>query len=253
VAVGGRLATFAVHSTNTPASSVPNPFAFTAVAGVAPSTTVVSNTITIGGIQGYSTATISNGQFSIGCNGTFFVSYSTVTNGMQICVRHTSSASFSTDTSTVLSVGGVAATFTSTTVAADTTPDAFTFAAQSNVTQSTMITSLPITVAGINSAAPVTVVGGEYGIGCTNYTTAAGTVTSGQTICVRHMSASQASTTVNTTLAVGGVSSTFSSMTTATSGGGTSGGGGSLDPVSLIAFGSFLLWIWRRARGRKCA
>jgi len=105
-------------------------------------------------------------------------------------VRHTSSAANSTATNTVLTIGGLSDTFTSTTVAfvADTTPDAFTFTDQTGVALSTVIESAAITVSGINSAAAISVTGGEYSINGGAWTSAAGTVTNGQTVKVRHTS-----------------------------------------------------------------
>jgi subtilisin-like proprotein convertase family protein len=96
----------------------------------------------------------------------------------------------------------------------DTTPDAFTFTDVSNVPVGTLRTSNAVTVTGINTAAPVSVTGGEYSIGCgTAFTTASGTITTGQTVCVRHTSAAAYSTSTNTTLTIGGVADTFTSTT----------------------------------------
>jgi hypothetical protein len=62
----------------------------------------------------------------------------------------------------------------------------------------------------------VAIVGGEYSIGCTaTFTSAPGTITNGQTICVRHTASGMAGGAMTTTLTVGGVSVTFSSTTAA--------------------------------------
>ena len=99
--------------------------------------------------------------------------------------------------------------------ASDTTPDAFSFADQFSVALSTLVTSAPITVAGINAAAPISVTGGEYSINGGAFTSAAGTVTNGQQVRVRHTSSGANSASVNTTLTIGGVSDTFTSTTLA--------------------------------------
>jgi hypothetical protein len=141
-----------------------------------------------------------------------------VTNGQTVTVRHTASAANSTVTTTTLSIGGVSAAFTSTTVAppgVDTTPDAFSFTAQTGVALSTVITSNAITVAGINSPAPVIITGGTYSINGGAYTAIAGTVTNGQTVAVRHTAAAANSTVTTTTLSIGGVSAAFTSTTVA--------------------------------------
>ena len=125
----------------------------------------------------------------------------------------------------------------------DTTPDPFQFTSQSSVELSTQVTSNSITVGGINAAAPISVVGGEYSIGCTSsFTSGAGTIAGGQAVCVRHTSAASASSTVTTSLTIGGVTGTFSSTTRPSSsssggsGGGGGGGGGSFDwLLALVA------------------
>ncbi len=96
----------------------------------------------------------------------------------------------------------------------DTTPDAFSFVAQSAVALNAPITSNTITITGINSPSPITVTGGSYSLGCTaTFTGAAGTVNNGQTVCVRHTSSGASGMTVATTLTVGGVASAFTSTT----------------------------------------
>ncbi|MBM3351335.1 MAG: DUF1566 domain-containing protein [Betaproteobacteria bacterium] len=99
------------------------------------------------------------------------------------------------------------------TVTSDTTPDAFSFTAQSDVAISTLIESNTITVAGINAAATISVTNGEYRINGGAYTSTAGTVTNGQTVTVRHTSSASGSAATNTTLTIGGVSATFTSTT----------------------------------------
>ncbi len=120
------------------------------------------------------------------------------------------------------------------TAGCDSTPDQFSFAGQVNVPQSTLIESAAVTITGINAAAQVSVVGGEYQINGGPWTTLAaaigsvhtragtgvagmraGTITNGQTIKVRHTSAASANGSVSTTLTIGGVSATFTSTTAA--------------------------------------
>jgi subtilisin-like proprotein convertase family protein len=108
----------------------------------------------------------------------------------------------------------------STTPPPDTTPDAFSFTDVTNVALSTLQTSNAVSITGIDTPAPVSVVGGEYSIGCGSaFTTNPGTITNGQTVCVRHVSAAANSATSNTTLTIGGVADTFTSTTVAPSGG----------------------------------
>ena len=97
----------------------------------------------------------------------------------------------------------------------DTTPDAFAFTDQTGVALLTLTASNIITVAGIDSAAAVTVSGGEYRINGGAWTAAAGTVSVNDTVQVRHTSSGSYSTTVNTVLSIGGVTDTFSTTTVA--------------------------------------
>ncbi len=91
----------------------------------------------------------------------------------------------------------------------DTTPVAFTFAAQKDATPSAQVASAPIVISGIDAAAPVSVTGGEYSIDNGAYTSAAGTVANNQTVRVRATAASQFSTSQTVVLTIGGVSASF--------------------------------------------
>lgn len=122
-----------------------------------------------------------------------------------------------------------------TTTGCDTTPNPFRFTAQANVLLNTLVESNAITISGINAPAPISVTGGEYQINGGPWTSLAAstngsiaakgrfgvaggkvvTVTNGQTVKVRHVSAAVSNTSVNTTLTIGGVSGIFTSTTTA--------------------------------------
>jgi hypothetical protein len=95
----------------------------------------------------------------------------------------------------------------------DTTPDAFSFTDQSGVALSSTITSAPITVAGIDAAAAITVTGGTYSINGGAFTADAGTVAVGDEVRARHTSSASYSTGTNTVITIGGVSDTFTSIT----------------------------------------
>jgi uncharacterized membrane protein len=122
----------------------------------------------------------------------------------------------------------------------DLTPDPFFFPAQVDVLRSSVVTSAPARITGITGAAPVWVDGGQYSVGCgAVYTSAPGTVSNGDVVCVRQTSAASGSTTTITTLTIGRVtatpvSATFWSTTAAVP---DSGGGGALDGLSLLALG----------------
>lgn len=95
--------------------TTPNPFFFVDLSGAARSTVMTSNAVTITGINTPSPVSVTGGTYSIGCTGTFTATAGTVANGQTVCVRHTSSASFGTATTTTLTVGGVSDAFTTTT------------------------------------------------------------------------------------------------------------------------------------------
>ena len=102
-----------------------------------------------------------------------------VKNGDSVKVRQTSSPSFSTTTDVVLTIGGVSDTFSVTTLAADTTPDAFNFLDQTGVGLSQVLESNTITLGGINTGAAISITGGEYKIGTGTYTSTPGPSTMG--------------------------------------------------------------------------
>ncbi|MGQ0620370.1 MAG: beta strand repeat-containing protein [Panacagrimonas sp.] len=194
----------------------PDDFSFTDVTNVALNSVQTSNTVTVTGINTATPISVSGGTYSIGCTGTFTAAAGTINSGQTVCVRHTAAAALNTAVNTMLTIGSVSDTFTSTstTLAADTTPNQFTFMDQTNVPRNSVRTSNAVTISGITAPAAISIMGGGYSIGCTGtFTTAAGTISNGQTVCVRHTSASTFNTGVNTILTVGGVSDTFTTVT----------------------------------------
>ena len=97
--------------------------------------------------------------------------------------------------------------------ATDTTPNAFHFDEQSDVTPNTVITSNRITVSGIDAAAEISVTDGEYAIDGSAFTSAAGTVSNGQTVTLRHTSSSLSTSATTTYLNIGGIRGSFTSTT----------------------------------------
>ena len=213
--IGGVTAAFS--STTAGSDTTPDAFSFTAQPGVPTGTVRTSNTITVSGITEAAPISVSNGSYSIGCTSSFVTTAGTISNGQSVCVRHTSSGSPNGTTSTPLTIGGVSGTFSSTTGAEDTTPNSFTFTFQTGVETNSVRTSNAVTIAGINAPTPISVSGGggsSYSIGCTgSFVTTAGTISNGQTVCVRHTSASTANAITSTVLTVGSYSGLFRSTT----------------------------------------
>ncbi|MBN8280277.1 MAG: hypothetical protein J0M16_06690, partial [Gammaproteobacteria bacterium] len=213
--VGNVFGQFAVIT----GDAKPDAFDFVDQTGVALNAQVVSAPVTLAGLTISTSVSVTGGEFSVGCTGSWTVSTTTANPGAQVCVRHTAAATPGATTTTTLTVGKgetVQATFTSTT-AGDVTPNAFTFVDQTGVTKSAVITSAAVTLSGFTDNTSIAVTGGTYSIGCgSTFTSASGSVAPGATVCVRHTSSSAGGTATNTVLTVGGVSDTFTSTTEGT-------------------------------------
>ncbi len=198
--------------TTVAADVTPEPFSFAPLINQALSSPITSAPATITGIDVPVPITVVGGEYAIGA-GAFTAAAGTVANGDTVTLRQTSSATPATATVATVTVGGVPADFSVTTVPADTTPNAFTFAPQLDVPLSTVTTSAAATITGINTATAITVIGGEYSISGGAFTAAAGTITNNQTVTVRQTSSALFDTTTNAVVTVGGVSGTFAVTT----------------------------------------
>ncbi|MDZ7593853.1 MAG: Ig-like domain-containing protein, partial [Thiobacillus sp.] len=198
----------------TTVDTTPTAFTFTAQTGAALSSVATSNTITVAGINSAANISIAGGTYKIN-SGSYTSSAGTVNNGDTVTVQQTSSGSFSTLTTATLTIGGVAGAFDVTTLAQDTTPDTFTFTAQTGAALSSVATSDTITVAGINSAANISIAGGIYSINGGAYVSAPGTVNNGQTVTVRQTASASYSTLTTATLTIGGIAGAFDVTTLA--------------------------------------
>jgi len=97
----------------------------------------------------------------------------------------------------------------------DTTPDAFSFTAQTNVPRNTLVSSNTITVSGINAPTSVSISNGEYSINNGVFTSSTGTTRNNDTIRVRQTSSSNFSTMTGATLDINGTTGTFNVSTEA--------------------------------------
>jgi len=241
------------------ADITPDAFAFVDVIDQAISAPITSNAVTIIGINAATAISVSGNGGTYSINGGAFTAVAgTVTSGQTVAVRQTSSATPATATTTTLTVGGVSDDFSVTTVAADTTPTAFSFVDVTNAVVSTVSTSNTVTIAGINTATPISVSGngGTYSINGGAFTAVAGTVTSGQTVAVRQTSSAAFATATNTVLTVGTVSDTYTVTTVAEVTGSIEidGGSSSVDGMMLGLLGLLAALVGRgAARRRKIA
>ncbi|MEO8019839.1 MAG: hypothetical protein ABI769_18675 [Pseudomonadota bacterium] len=195
-----------------PADTTPDAFSFSAQTGTALLAAVMSPEITVSGINTSTSVSVTGGEYSID-GGAFTSAAGTVTNNQRVRVRLSTSGLFSTPVTASLTVGGVTASFTATTLDADTTPNAFAFTSQSGALFSTVVTSNEITIGGINTNAIITISGGEYSIDGGAFTAAAGTVANTQRVRVRLTSAAVFSTPATANLIVGGVAGAFIATT----------------------------------------
>jgi alpha-tubulin suppressor-like RCC1 family protein/sugar lactone lactonase YvrE len=96
----------------------------------------------------------------------------------------------------------------------DATADAFSFNALTNVPVNTAITSNIVVPTGFDSPASIQIANGSYSIGCNGtFTTNAGSINPGQSVCVRVTSASAGNTTTTASLTVGSVAANFAATT----------------------------------------
>ncbi len=182
--------------------TTPEIFSFAAATEVERGAAVLSDVTTITGINTETSVMVENGEYRIGV-ADFTSEEGTIVSGEQITVRTTASSEFATSVGTVLTVGGVSATFTVTTEARDVSPDQFSFADQEGVNLDTATESDPVTIQGINDSTPVSIEGGDYSINGGEFTNADGVVEPGQSIVVRGTSASTVSSGVDVILTVG--------------------------------------------------
>jgi len=215
---------------------IPDAFTLVDQTNVPLNLAIISDGITITGLTSSAAISVTNGEYSIN-GGAFTLTNGVVNNGNTVRVRHTSATTISTSTDTLLDIGGITDTFTSTTSAVvDTVPNAFSFTNVMGLETTNIVVSNTIVVSGITSAAAISVVGGEYRINFGSFTSVAGTVNNGDSVVLRHTSSINFSTSISTTLTIGGESATFTSTTK-----GSPGGGGSLHAVVVLILLALLL------------
>jgi hypothetical protein len=95
----------------------------------------------------------------------------------------------------------------------DATPEAFSFEDQTGVERSVDVISNAITVEGIDTPTPISILGGRYSIDGGESTDEDGLVENGQVVTVKVVSSPDYAATVEATLNIGGVEDTFSVTT----------------------------------------
>ncbi len=96
---------------NPGADSDPNPFSFGGAFGLDPAVVAVSDSTRITGIDVAAPIAIQNGEYSVGCDGTFTSAPGTIEDGQYVCVRTVSATTPNTLSSATLTVGSVQGNF----------------------------------------------------------------------------------------------------------------------------------------------
>gem|GEM_PF-4956056 len=192
--------------------TTPDTFTFAAVTDLALASDTVSASATISGINDDTPVTIAGGAYSID-SGNYTSEPGSITSGQSITVRLTASTEFATPATATLTVGGVDAVFSVTTVAQDVTPDTVSLINAIDAAMGALSESAPVTISGITGNVGISVAGGEYSIAGGDFTRDAGTITNGQEIVVRGMAPATASASQDVVLTVGTETSTYSIFT----------------------------------------
>jgi hypothetical protein len=164
--------------------TTPDGFSFLAQTEAPRGTPSTSNEIVVSGIDSAASVTISGGEYSID-GGAFTAAAGSISNNQRIRVRVTASADFSATVSTVLTIGGVTASFNVTTAAPDTTPAALHFQRKTDATRGSPATSNVVTIADVEVPVSISIENGEYAIDGGVFTSEAGTISAGQSLTVR--------------------------------------------------------------------
>ncbi|MBU1667430.1 tandem-95 repeat protein [bacterium] len=210
VTVGKRVKAFVSKTKADDADRIPDSFTFETKIEQNLSTEVESNEINVSGINrdDVSIKVSEGGEYSIN-GGTYTDANGTVSPADTIKVRHTtSSTEFRDRQETILTIGGISGNFKTITIKKDDNPDLFTFATQEGVEQNSTVTSESVTITGINTEVPISIVNGNGAI-----VGGATVVNNGDTIQVEHTSASAQGQKSITILQVGKVKVSFKSIT----------------------------------------
>jgi hypothetical protein len=170
-------------------------------------------------IPGQQSCTVANNKLNFNCNLTNFISNANATiqmqaNADQLDLFLNTSVGGTDLRDIVLANNALRIQVTASGGdGSDSTPDAFNFTDQTGVAKNQQVISDPITVNDIDVVTPISVTGGEYSIDNAAFTRDVGVVVNGNSVRVRHTSASIQLTTVDTTLTAGAVPDTFSSTT----------------------------------------
>ena len=210
--IGGVSASFA--ATTVGMDTTPTAFAWSSLSNADLASVITSPAVSITGVNAATPVSVAGGEYSIN-NAAFTSAPGTILNGQSVRVRVASSAQYSSASTVSLNIGGVVGTFTVVTAAPNGTPKPFTFLANTVARPSTVVTSESKVLSGINTAAAISVAGGEYSINGGVFTAAPGTVSNGQSVRVRLTTGAEFQSTQSVNLMVGSYTTRFDVTTVA--------------------------------------
>lgn len=196
--------------------TTPSQFTFIDQTNVERNKQINSASITITGINALTSVSISSGsEYSLDGGTSFTADFGSISNNQAVIVRVWSSGNYLSSTSATLNIGGVSDDFVVTTLSnpVDTTPDSFSFIDQFDVELISEIDSDIIAVTGINSLTVISIVGGQYSVNGSNFSSADATVNFSDSVQVRLTSSADYSAVTNAIVTIGGVNDTFSVLT----------------------------------------
>lgn len=169
-------------------------------------TYVVSDPVTITGINVPTAVTVTNGEFRI--NGGSWVTSGNINKNDSLELRLLSSINPGGEVSTTVTVGNLPVSQLSdvwkvvTTTAGDIDPDAFTFVNKDNQPPNTLVYSNVVQIFGITSPSPISIVGGEIQINGGLWVTS-GSINNGETLRLRILSSGSLNTPTSMSITVG--------------------------------------------------
>ena len=203
---------FSFTTTTRAADVTPDNISFTAQTDVEPSSAVTSNTVALAGFEGQLALSVTNGSLLV--NGSDAGASASVSAGDQIQVVQTSSSDFEASVTSSVTLGSVSADFTSTTRAADTTPNTFNLTNLTDAEPDTRLESNTVTLEGFDGPLTLAVTNGELRVNG-DLSGASVSVETGDEISVVQQSSADFETTVVSTVSLGDFSTTFETTTRA--------------------------------------
>tara|TARA_R110001583_G_scaffold42509_21_gene135203 strand:+ start:5814 stop:7802 length:1989 start_codon:yes stop_codon:yes gene_type:complete len=192
--------------TETGADTSPDSFSFSNRSDVELQTITNSDPITLSGFDGTLTATVTNGYIML--NGADLGVSTQVEAGDEIQITQTSSADFSTNITSTLTVGDVSAEFTTTTRAADASPYAFGLTPITDATPGAEYSSTTVTLSGFEGRLALTFDNGLAVVNGALHSSGV-MVEEGDTVYFNLTASSDYDTTVTKNISLGDYSTTF--------------------------------------------